>query len=145
MSRTCWPCSRRAWTSVKAPTPVASRRLLQIAGAEPRVAVAELRERVKAEPQDDSLEALDKIWEEEAVDFMKAEQQDRCSSLPSAPGKARDESAVPLPWVDFQHEEADASASRGGVEQCLNGICCCSGSAPMSPWRFAPTWQLGTL
>ncbi len=55
------------------------------------MAVAELREQVKAEPRDDSLEALDKIWEEEAVDFMKAEQQDRCSSLPSAPGKARDE------------------------------------------------------
>ncbi|HJR27168.1 MAG TPA: nitrate reductase molybdenum cofactor assembly chaperone, partial [Pseudomonas sp.] len=41
---------------------------------------------------------------EEAVDFLKAEQQERCGSLPSAPGKAREESAVPLHWVDFQHE-----------------------------------------
>ncbi len=90
------------------------RALLQIAGAEPQVAVAELREQVKAEPRDDSLEALDKIWEEEAVDFMKAEQQDRCSSLPSAPGKARDESAVPLHWVDFQHEGL-AAAPAGEV------------------------------
>ena len=52
----------------------------------------------------EDLEALDKIWEEEAVDFLQAEQQDRCGSLPSAPGKAREESAVPLHWVDFQHE-----------------------------------------
>ncbi|WP_413791356.1 MULTISPECIES: nitrate reductase molybdenum cofactor assembly chaperone [unclassified Pseudomonas] len=90
------------------------RALLQIAGAEPQVAVAELREQVKAEPRDDSLEALDKVWEEEAVDFMKAEQQDRCSSMPSAPGKTRDESAVPLHWVDFQHEGL-AAAPAGEV------------------------------
>jgi len=80
------------------------RALLQIAGAEPHQAVADLRAQVAAEPRDDSLEALDKIWEEEAVDFLQAEQQDRCGSLPSAPGKAREESAVPLHWVDFQHE-----------------------------------------
>ncbi len=80
------------------------RALLQIAGAEPHQAVADLREQVAAEVRDDSLEALDKIWEEEAVDFLKAEQQERCGALPSAPGKAREESAVPLHWVDFQHE-----------------------------------------
>ena len=90
------------------------RALLQIAGAEPQGAVAELREQVKAEPRDDSLEALDRVWEEEAVDFMKAEQQDRCSSLPSSPGRAREESAVPLHWVDFQHE-GRAAAPAGEV------------------------------
>lgn len=80
------------------------RALLQIAGAEPQQAVAGLREQVTREPRDDSLEALDKVWEEEAVDFLKAEQQDRCSSMPGGPGKAREESAVPLHWVGFQHE-----------------------------------------
>jgi nitrate reductase delta subunit len=90
------------------------RALLQIAGAEPQAAVAEMLEQVKAEHRDDSLEALDKVWEEEAVDFMKAEQQDRCSSMPSAPGKARDESAVPLHWVDFQYE-GRAAAPAGEV------------------------------
>jgi len=80
------------------------RALLQIAGAEPQEAVAQLRAQVAAESRDDSLEALDKVWEEEAVDFLQAEQQDRCGSQPSAPGKAREESAVPLHWVDFQHE-----------------------------------------
>ena len=88
------------------------RALLQIAGAEPHQAVADLREQVAAEPRDDSLEALDKIWEEEAVDFLQAEQQDRCSSLPSAPGKAREESAVPLHWVDFQHEGLAAAPAK---------------------------------
>ncbi len=80
------------------------RALLQIAGAEPQQAVAGLREQVTREPRDDSLEALDKVWEEEAVDFLKAEQQDRCSSMPGGPGKAREESAVPLHWVGFQHQ-----------------------------------------
>ena len=80
------------------------RALLQIAGVEPQVAVAEVREQVAAEVRDDSLEALDKIWEEEAVDFMQAEQQDRCPSQTSLPGKAREESAIPLHWVDFKQD-----------------------------------------
>lgn len=80
------------------------RALLQIAGVEPQVAVAEVREQVAAEVRDDSLEALDKVWEEEAVDFMQAEQQDRCPSMASAPGKAREESAIPLHWVDFKQD-----------------------------------------
>lgn len=80
------------------------RALLQIAGVEPQSAMAEVREQVAAEVRDDSLEALDKVWEEEAVDFMQAEQQDRCSSKTSAPGKAREESAVPMHWVDFKQD-----------------------------------------
>jgi nitrate reductase delta subunit len=80
------------------------RALLQIAGVEPQAAMAEMREQVAAEVRDDSLEALDKIWEEEAVDFMQAEQQDRCPSQTSLPGKAREESVVPLHWVDFQQD-----------------------------------------
>ncbi|MBF7728659.1 nitrate reductase molybdenum cofactor assembly chaperone [Pseudomonas sp. N040] len=80
------------------------RALLQIAGVEPQVALAEVREQVAAEVRDDSLEALDKLWEEEAVDFMQAEQQDRCPSMASAPGKAREESPIPLHWVDFQQD-----------------------------------------
>ncbi len=80
------------------------RALLQIAGIEPQEALAEVREQVAAEVRDDSLEALDKIWEEEAVDFMQAEQQDRCPSQTSLPGKAREESAIPLHWVDFKQD-----------------------------------------
>ena len=78
--------------------------LLQIAGCEPQQAVAELLEQVAGETRDDSLEALDKIWEEEAVDFLQAEQQDRCPSQTTQPGKAREEVPVQLHWVDFKHD-----------------------------------------
>jgi nitrate reductase delta subunit len=78
------------------------RALLQIAGVEPQEAMAGVREQVAAEVRDDSLEALDKVWEEEAVDFLQAEQQDRCPSMASAPGKAREDVPVPLHWVDFK-------------------------------------------
>ncbi|MEX6503650.1 nitrate reductase molybdenum cofactor assembly chaperone [Pseudomonas zhanjiangensis] len=80
------------------------RALLQIAGVQPQTAMAEVREQVAAEVRDDSLEALDKLWEEEAVDFLKAEQQDRCGGQASAPGKVREESAIPLHWVDFKQD-----------------------------------------
>ena len=80
------------------------RALLQIAGVEPQEAMAEVREQVAAEVRDDALEALDKIWEEEAVDFLNAEQQERCPSMASAPGKAREESPIPLHWVDFKQD-----------------------------------------
>ena len=76
--------------------------LLQIAG-QPLEQVAALRAQVAGEQRDDSLEALDKVWEEEQVNFLQAEQQDRCPSLPGGPGKAREESAVPLHWTDFKH------------------------------------------
>lgn len=76
------------------------RALLQIAG-QPLETVAELREQVAGEERDDSLEALDKVWEEEQVNFLQAEQQERCPSQASLPGKAREEGAVPLHWVDF--------------------------------------------
>lgn len=88
------------------------RALLQIAGAEPMEAVAVVRAQVAAEVRDDSLEALDKLWEEEAVDFLQAEQQDRCPSMASAPGKAREESAIPLHWVDFKQEGAVAEPAQ---------------------------------
>ncbi|HSX90207.1 MAG TPA: nitrate reductase molybdenum cofactor assembly chaperone [Pseudomonas sp.] len=84
------------------------RALLQIAGVEPQQAVAEMRQQVAAEVRDDSLEALDKIWEEEAVDFLKAEQQDRCPSQTTLLSKAREEVPVPLHWVDFKHAESAA-------------------------------------
>lgn len=79
--------------------------LLQIAG-QPLEQIDALRAQVAGEQRDDSLEALDKVWEEEQVNFLQAEQQDRCPSLPGGPGKAREESAVPLHWTDFKHEGA---------------------------------------
>src|SRR5690606_41485523 len=71
------------------------RALLQIAG-QPLDSVEALRDQVAGEARDDSLEALDKVWEEEQVNFLQAEQQERCPSQVSLPGKAREEGAVPL-------------------------------------------------
>jgi nitrate reductase delta subunit len=88
------------------------RALLQIAGEEPQALLAEVRPQVAKEERDDSLEALDRIWEEEQVNFLQAEQQERCSALPSGPGKAREESPVPLHWVDFKQEGLAAAPVR---------------------------------
>jgi nitrate reductase delta subunit len=88
------------------------RALLQIAGSEPHEALAEVREQVAGEVRDDSLEALDKLWEEEAVDFLNAEQQERCPSMPGAPGKAREEVPVPVHWVDFKHDGQAAAPAQ---------------------------------
>ncbi|MFK0312041.1 nitrate reductase molybdenum cofactor assembly chaperone [Pseudomonas sp. NPDC090233] len=86
------------------------RALLQIAGVHPQQVMEVARDRVAEEVRDDSLEALDKVWEEEAVDFLKAEQQERCPSQPRAPGKAREEVPVPLHWVDFNQGGPGAPA-----------------------------------
>jgi nitrate reductase delta subunit len=88
------------------------RALLQIAGEQPASAVAEVREQVAGEPRDDSLEALDKLWEEEAVDFLKAEQQERCPSQTARPGKAREEVPVPVHWIDFKQDGPAAAPAR---------------------------------
>ncbi|OYW87890.1 MAG: nitrate reductase molybdenum cofactor assembly chaperone, partial [Pseudomonadales bacterium 32-61-5] len=88
------------------------RALLQIAGEPVQETLAGLQEQVAAEERDDSLEALDKIWEEEQVNFLQAEQQDRCPSMPSGPGKAREESPVPLHWTDFKHDGQAAALAQ---------------------------------
>lgn len=88
------------------------RALLQIAGEQPATAVDELREQVAGEVRDDSLEALDRVWEEEAVDFLQAEQQDRCPSQTTQPGKPREEVPVPLHWTDFNQQQPDAMPAR---------------------------------
>ncbi|SNR84245.1 nitrate reductase molybdenum cofactor assembly chaperone [Pseudomonas segetis] len=88
------------------------RALLQIAGKEPVSAVATVREQVATEVRDDSLEALDKVWEEEAVDFLQAQQQDRCASQATGPGKVREELPVPLHWVDFKTDEQSKAQFR---------------------------------
>ncbi|MCC7463376.1 MAG: nitrate reductase molybdenum cofactor assembly chaperone [Gammaproteobacteria bacterium] len=50
--------------------------LVEYAGAE--LDLGPLRQRVSAEPRDDSPEAMDRLWEEEAVRFGAAAPDDRC-------------------------------------------------------------------
>ena len=83
--------------------------LLQIAG-KPLNTVEALEEQVQSEQRDDTFEALDQEWEEEVVDFLGAQQEERCpsSSQNLAKGIAIDRSVMPpkqvdapVHWVDF--------------------------------------------
>lgn len=83
--------------------------LLQIAG-KPLEMVEELQEQVQKEQRDDTKEAIDQEWEEEVVDFLGAEQEERCPS--STTGIAIDKSVVPpkqvdapVHWVDFNQSK----------------------------------------
>lgn len=84
--------------------------LLQIAG-KPLDVIHEYDEKISKEQRDDTFDALDKEWEEEVVDFLGAEQEERCSSQSSthnlaananksmSPAKIVD---APVHWVDFK-------------------------------------------
>lgn len=83
--------------------------LLQIAG-KPLDAVDALEEQVQQEQRDDTFEALDQEWEEEVVDFLGAQQEERCPSSTQnlAKGIAIDRNVMPpkqvdapVHWVDF--------------------------------------------
>lgn len=87
--------------------------LLQIAG-KPLAVVDELQEQVHKEQRDDTKEALDDEWEEEVVDFLGAQQEERCPSSTqqlakeTAKGVAIDRLVMPpkqvdapVHWVDF--------------------------------------------
>lgn len=84
--------------------------LLQIAGFEPQQSIAKVIEQVSQEVYDDSLEALDALWEEEAVTFMNGDQVADCGvNATQRPRKQREEQAVPLHWVDFDHDATAAN------------------------------------
>lgn len=84
------------------------RALLQIAGADAQTAVEDVREKVSAERRDDSLEALDAEWEEEMITFLNGDQNSSCGTSAGTKGKAREEVAVPVHWVDFKQSAAPA-------------------------------------
>ncbi len=75
--------------------------LLQIIGVEPAQAIEPLREQVAKEKPDTTLEALDAVWEEEAVNFMQNQGDESCSGRVDRPRKAKEEVAVPIHWVGF--------------------------------------------
>ncbi len=87
--------------------------LLQIAG-KPLDMIEEYKEKISKEKRDDTFEAIDKEWEEEVVDFLDAQQEERCSSQTStlnlaakagvktSPAKVVD---APVHWVDFKQKQ----------------------------------------
>ena len=77
--------------------------LLHISGEE--VDIAELRKTATAEERDDTMEAFDKVWEEEAVTFTSGSAlgDDNSACTPQTmPGIPREEQASPMHWVDGQ-------------------------------------------
>ncbi|UAW99346.1 nitrate reductase molybdenum cofactor assembly chaperone [Halopseudomonas nanhaiensis] len=74
--------------------------LLQIAGCEPSRVMEDVRAQIAAEQPDNSLEALDKEWEEEQVTFLNGDSTAACGTRP-ANVRAREDVAVPVHWVDF--------------------------------------------
>lgn len=87
--------------------------LLQIAGKSLAL-VEELQQQVNKEQRDDTKEALDEEWEEEVVDFLGAQQEERCPSSTQQLAKevAIDRSVVPpklvdapVHWVDFNNSK----------------------------------------
>lgn len=83
------------------------RALLQIAGTVPELAMAAIREQVLEELPDNSLEALDRDWEEEQVTFLNGDSVAACGTRP-ANVKAKEEIAVPVHWVDFNDKAVPA-------------------------------------
>lgn len=83
------------------------RALLQVAGA-PASAVAEAQPQVAQEGRDDTLEAMDAAWEEEVINFTQGQDASACSGAATRPGKAREEVAVPVHWVDFTQQPVAA-------------------------------------
>ena len=98
---------------------IGSRSLTRANLTELRRLRADLAAQVAGEVRDDSLEALDKLWEEEAVDFLQAEQQDRCPSQTTMPGKAREEVPVPLHWIDFKQDGAASAPAQEALNETI--------------------------
>ncbi|MCG8668079.1 MAG: nitrate reductase molybdenum cofactor assembly chaperone [Pseudomonadales bacterium] len=73
--------------------------LLMISGA--HVDLDELRTKAANEERDDSLEAMDKIWEEEMITFMGDQKGDGqgCPSQNQSPIKLKEETPTAVHWV----------------------------------------------
>ncbi len=87
--------------------------LLQLAGTSPEEQIGQAREQIAEDPVDDSLEALDAAWEEEAVTFMQGDAQASCGlASPVGSHRSREEVAVPVHWVDFTDASTADAASK---------------------------------
>ena len=83
--------------------------LLQIAGKPLTIIDEELAKMGKETVDDTTFDAIDKEWEEEAVDFLAAKQEERCPSsqtdvriAETLARQAQNESEIPVHWVDFK-------------------------------------------
>lgn len=80
--------------------------LLDVAGN--RVDLRALRASLRDEKRDDTREAMDKAWEEEAVTFGPGDAQDSCPSATRGTAAGGQDNAVPVTWVDFDRTRNNA-------------------------------------
>jgi len=71
--------------------------LLIISGVQ--VDLEELQQKVATEKRDDTVEAMDEVWEEEQVTFMANQESTSCSSNTQSPMKSKEEVASPVHWI----------------------------------------------
>lgn len=71
--------------------------LLIISGVQ--VDLEELQQKVATEKRDDTVEAMDEVWEEEQVTFMANQEPTSCSSNIQSPMKPKEEVASPVHWI----------------------------------------------
>lgn len=72
--------------------------LLMIAGV--KAEMQPLLEQAAGEERDDTPEALDKIWEEEAITFGMGDNQESCPSQQQRPFAPKQDQAEPVHWVN---------------------------------------------
>jgi nitrate reductase delta subunit len=75
-----------------------------------------IREQVAKEERDDSLEAMDKIWEEEMITFSSKNAAEQCTSQRQfpPPGSLKTETISPVHWVHpSEHSKSHAQYSSG--------------------------------
>jgi len=82
--------------------------LLIISGVQ--VDLEELEQKVATEKRDDTVEAMDEVWEEEQVTFMGNQEPTSCSSNMQSPMKQKEETSSPVHWVPSAEPSHSSSA-----------------------------------
>lgn len=84
--------------------------LLMIAGV--KLDLQPMLEKAASEARDDTPEALDKVWEEEAITFGIGDNNQACPSQSQRPRAPKEELAQPIHWVRDSSPGAKASDHR---------------------------------
>ena len=102
--------------------------LLQIAGKSLTLIDDELAKMGKNPEDDTTFEAIDKEWEEEMVDFMAAEQEERCPSnqtnqriAETLARQANQNTDVPVHWVGF-NTDTQTSTQTNSTSKHSGGV-----------------------
>ncbi len=82
--------------------------LLMIAGV--KVDLQPVLEQVAREARDDTPEALDKVWEEEAITFGMGDDNQACPSQGKAPFPMQEQKSEPVHWVKDVSQQSSVSS-----------------------------------